>query len=64
MGCSLGAFLKFVLTEGLARWQLTTGQTLLQGVVQHLGRSAAWLFLVYLVIWSVAVGRALAALAA
>jgi Mn2+/Fe2+ NRAMP family transporter len=56
----LGAFLKFVLTEGLARWQLATGQTLLQGVVQHLGRPAAWLFLVYLVIWSVAVGRALA----
>ncbi len=56
----LGAFLKFVLTEGLARWQLATGQTLLQGVVAHLGRTAAWIFLSYLVIWSVAVGRALA----
>ena len=56
----LGAGLKFVLTEGLTRWQLTTGQTLLQGVVRHLGRPAAWLFLAYLVIWSVAVGRALA----
>ena len=56
----LGAGLKFVLTEGLARWQLATGQTLLRGVVRYLGRPAAWLFLVYLVIWSVAVARALA----
>jgi len=56
----LGAGLKYVLTEGLARWQLATGQTLLRGVVRYLGRPAAWLFLVYLVIWSVAVGRALA----
>lgn len=56
----LGAFLKFVLTEGVARWQLATGRTLLQGVVSHLGRPAAWVFLAYLVIWSVAVGRALA----
>ena len=25
----IGAFLKFVVTEGLARWQLATGETLL-----------------------------------
>jgi len=56
----LGAILKYVLSEGLARWQLATGQTPLQGVVRYLGRPAAWLFLGYLVIWSVAVGRALA----
>ena len=56
----VGAFLKYVLTEGLARWQLATGKSLLEGVVRHLGRATAWIFLVYLLIWSVAVGRALA----
>ena len=34
----VGAFLKFVVTEGLARWQLATGTTLLEGVVEHLGQ--------------------------
>jgi uncharacterized membrane protein len=28
-----GAFLKFVVTEGLARWQLATGETLIEGAV-------------------------------
>ena len=37
----LGAFLKFVLTVGLARWHLVRGETLLLGVVGHLGRPAA-----------------------
>jgi Mn2+/Fe2+ NRAMP family transporter len=55
----VGAGLKYVLTEGLTRWQLATGQTLLEGVVRYLGRPASYLFLVYLLIWSVAVGRAL-----
>lgn len=55
----LGAFLKFVLNEGLTRWQLATGRTLLEGVVDHLGRPAAWLFLVYFVAWSYMVAAAL-----
>jgi len=33
----IAAFLKFVLTEGLMRWQLATGDTLLEGCVTHLG---------------------------
>ena len=33
----VGAFFKFVLTEGLMRWQLATGKTLLEGVARHLG---------------------------
>jgi Mn2+/Fe2+ NRAMP family transporter len=57
----LGAALKYLLNEGLARWQLATGQTLLEGVVRHLGRPASFLFLGYLILWSVAVARALAA---
>jgi Mn2+/Fe2+ NRAMP family transporter len=55
----IGAMVKYVLNEGLARWQLATGTTLLEGVVRHLGRPAAYFFLVYLLIWSFAVGRAL-----
>ena len=33
----LGALLKWALNEGLARWQMATGTTLLQGWVQKLG---------------------------
>ncbi|MCB0417632.1 MAG: Nramp family divalent metal transporter, partial [Bdellovibrionales bacterium] len=32
-----GALLKYVINEGLARWQLATGTTLLEGWVRHLG---------------------------
>lgn len=56
----VGALTKFVLTEGLTRWQLATGSTLLEGVVRNLGRSVSYLFLIYLLIWTAAVGRALA----
>jgi Mn2+/Fe2+ NRAMP family transporter len=56
----VGAILKFVLNEGLARWQLATGTTFLEGAVRHLGRPISYLFLAYLLVWSVAVGRALA----
>jgi len=55
----VGAFLKFTLTEGLARWQLATGETLLEGAVHRLGRGVAWLFLPYLLLWSFFVGSAL-----
>lgn len=55
----VGAALKFVLTEGLTRWQLTTGQTLLEGAVDKLGRPVSLLFAIYLVPWSFFVGAAL-----
>ncbi len=55
----VGAFLKFVVTEGLARWQLATGDTLLEGVVGKLGRGVGWLFLPYLLLWSFFVASAL-----
>ncbi len=55
----LGAFLKFVLNEGLARWQLATGTTPFQGCVEHFGRPVQWFFLAYLVIWSFLVGAML-----
>ena len=55
----VGAVMKFVLNEGLARWQLATGTTLLEGWVHRLGRWAQCYFLVYLVFWSFIIGGAL-----
>lgn len=55
----LGAFLKFMLNEGLARWQLATGTTLLEGAVDKLGVAVAWVFLPYLFVWSYLVALAL-----
>jgi len=46
----LGAFLKFVLNEGLTRWQLVTGQTLLEGAVRRLGRPVQYIFMPYLLL--------------
>ena len=48
----VGALLKFVLNEGLARWQLSTGTTLLEGWARYLGRWVQYLFLAYLIVWS------------
>lgn len=55
----VGAFIKFVLTEGLARWQLATGTTLLEGTARHFGRVTLCVFLAYLCVWSFFVGSAL-----
>lgn len=55
----VGAGLKFVLNEGLTRWQLATGTTLLEGAVRHLGRPMQWIFMTYLIIWSYLVAMAL-----
>lgn len=55
----VGAFFKFVVTEGLARWQLATGETLIEGAVSRLGRVVVWCFLPYLLLWSFFVGAAL-----
>ncbi len=55
----VGSVFKLVLTEGLARWQLATGQTLLEGLAQKLGPVFAWLFLPYLLLWSFFVSSAI-----
>jgi len=55
----LGAFFKFVLTEGIARWQLATGLTALEGWAAHLPRWVKFYFAAYLVLWTVAVSAAL-----
>jgi Mn2+/Fe2+ NRAMP family transporter len=54
----VGAFMKFVVTEGLARWQLATGETLIEGVVRRLGPVIVWIFLPYFLLWSFFVGSA------
>tara|TARA_Y100000588_G_scaffold218563_1_gene232490 strand:+ start:1213 stop:2481 length:1269 start_codon:yes stop_codon:yes gene_type:complete len=52
----IGAFFKYVMTEGLTRWQLVTGTTVLEGMAKHLGKWTGWLFLIYFIPWSFFVG--------
>ena len=55
-----GTILKWTLNEGLARWQLATDSTLLEGWVWKLGSWIQWVFLVYLILFTLPVGGALA----
>jgi len=55
----IGAFLKFFLNEGIARWQLATGTTILEGWVEKLGAWVKYFFGIYLIVWSFVVGGAL-----
>ncbi|MEM8485607.1 MAG: Nramp family divalent metal transporter [Bacteroidota bacterium] len=55
----LGAFIKYVITEGLARWQLATGQTLLEGAMLRLGKPAQYFFISYFLVWTMGVGSSL-----
>lgn len=55
----VGALLKWMLNEGIARWQLATGTTLVAGWKLHLGKTVMALFGAYLVLWSLFVGSAL-----
>ena len=55
----LGAFFKYVINEGLARYQLATGSTLLEGLFGRFGKPVEIFFLIYLLVWSFAVGSAM-----
>jgi len=55
----VGAAVKLLLTEGLARWQLVTGTTFIEGASRHFGRLVRWPFFVYLLLWAFCVGAAL-----
>ena len=48
----LGAILKYVLNLGLAKWDVATGTTFLQGWVQRLPKVVSIYFGVYLVFWA------------
>src|SRR3990172_4653148 len=54
-----GCVLKWTLNEGIARWQMATETTLLEGWVTRLGRWIQWVFLIYFLLWSFFVGGAL-----
>ncbi|MDL5041972.1 Nramp family divalent metal transporter [Heyndrickxia coagulans] len=53
----IGALLKFTLNEGIGRWHLTSGKTILEGW-QSLGKWATGYFGVYSVIWGFVYGAA------
>jgi Natural resistance-associated macrophage protein len=55
-----GIVLKWTLTEGIARWQMATGTTLLEGWVTQLGRWIQWVFLPYLLLFSLVTSGMLA----
>ncbi len=57
----VGALIKFALNEGIARWQLATGTTLLEGWARHLHRTVLMGFGGYLVLWTLVVAGALIA---
>lgn len=57
----VGAAFKFVLNEGIARWQLATGTTLLEGWGVYLHRFVLVGFMVYLVLWTFVVAGAMMA---
>jgi Mn2+/Fe2+ NRAMP family transporter len=56
---ALGAAMKFLLSENLARWQLATGETVLEGALTRLGPLVRLGFLAYLLPWSFYTGAAL-----
>ena len=55
----LGALFKYLLNEGLMRYQLATGDTLLEGGLGHFGKWVRWGFLLYFGLWSFLVAAAL-----
>ncbi len=59
-----GVLLKFVITEGLARWQLATGTTFMEGWRDHLPSLVLVAFFGYFLIWSYVVSSALVAASA
>lgn len=55
----IGAIIKYAINENLARWQLVTGTTLLEGWIQKLPPFVSLYFLLYLFLWSFIVAGAL-----
>lgn len=55
----VGSYMKWVLNEGISRWQMATETTLLEGWITRLGRWTQWIFIVYFLIWTYGVGGAL-----
>jgi Mn2+/Fe2+ NRAMP family transporter len=56
---ALGALLKWFLNEGIARWQMATETTFIEGLVARAGTWIRWVFGAYLVAWAFFTGGAL-----
>lgn len=56
---AVGALLKFALAEGVARWQLATGTTVIEGWIRTFGRAVHVFFLLYLLVWTFCTSAAL-----
>lgn len=54
-----GALLKLILNEGIARWQMATQKSILEGWLFFLPPLFPWLFFFYFLLWSFYVGGAL-----
>ncbi|HIE99789.1 MAG TPA: divalent metal cation transporter [Planctomycetes bacterium] len=54
--CLVGAALKYVLCEGLARWQLSTGTSVADGVFRSTHPLVRTGFLLYVAAWSFCIG--------
>lgn len=52
----MGAILKWVLNEGIGRWQMATETTLMEGWKDKIGLWVCWIFLAYLLLWTIFVG--------
>lgn len=55
----IGSLLKFCLNEGIGRWQLVTGRTLLEGWIDDLPKIVSWYFGAYLLLWTFMVAAAM-----
>lgn len=56
----IGVVLKWTLTEGIARWQMATGTTLLEGWMTRFSSWVQWLFLGYLLLFTLVTSGMLA----
>lgn len=57
----VGAIFKYVLNEGIARWQFATGTTLIEGWTKNFHPGISYYFTGYLFVWSFIVAGALMA---
>jgi Mn2+/Fe2+ NRAMP family transporter len=56
-----GGLLKFCLNEGIGRWQLVTGTTMIEGWIAYLPKFVTGYFFLYLLLWSFMVSAAMMA---
>lgn len=55
----LGAILKYVLNEGIARWQMSSSESMIEAWVYRFPKWISWYFLFFLILWTFIVGAAL-----